>query len=237
MKIAAISDLHGSLLPEIPKSCNYLVIAGDLLPEENQSEFWEDQCIPWFKNLSWLKRIFLVGGNHDYYLEQQNNWQLYKNIQEHGIWNLEYLENRLYFEKDFDLEPECREYELKIYGSPCTTSCGYMAFSRNTLDFLDSIPENLDLLILHEAPVMEYTKHIFYEGKQAGNSKLNEIIHWKKPKILICGHVHYPCIEKIDGTLVCNVSRSTYKNILPDPVIIKYTGGLREELFEINNEK
>lgn len=224
MKIAAFSDIHGSLLPEIPKECSYLVIAGDLFPENNQKEFWEDKCIPWFKSLSWLKKIFLVGGNHDYYLEQQNSWELYKNIREMGIQNLEFLNNRLYFEKYVEPEPDYREYELKIYGSPCTTNCGYMAFSRNTLNFLDSIPEKLDLLITHESPIMESTKHISYDGRRAGDSKLNKIIDWKKPKILICGHVHYPCVDIINGTLVCNVSRSTYKKILPEPVIIRYNG-------------
>lgn len=220
LKVAAVSDLHGNYLPEIPEYCDYLVIAGDLLPDKNQKEYWESCCIPWFKRLEWLRKIFLVGGNHDNYLEQLGAWGLVKESQKYSLSNLVYLQNLLHFEKDFIYE-ENKEYELKVYGSPCTTGCGYMPFARNTLDFLDSIPQHLDLLITHSAPKMKTTEDIFYEdGTQAGDIKLNKIICQKQPKILVCGHVHCPCIETLDDTLVLNVSRSTRDKILYKPVII-----------------
>lgn len=73
MKICAISDLHG-ILPSVPE-CDVLCIAGDvvdLLVQRSSDEsdaWWSTVFITWADKLS-CKKIFVVPGNHDIYIEQ-----------------------------------------------------------------------------------------------------------------------------------------------------------------------
>lgn len=73
MKICAISDLHG-ILPSVPE-CDVLCIAGDvvdLLVQRSSDEsdaWWSTAFITWADKLS-CKKIFVVPGNHDIYIEQ-----------------------------------------------------------------------------------------------------------------------------------------------------------------------
>ena len=64
MRITAISDIHGSLIP-IPKT-DLLIIAGDWSPLEIQQNDWAmrqwlaTQFIPWMKKIECSRAIFQV---------------------------------------------------------------------------------------------------------------------------------------------------------------------------------
>lgn len=76
MKICAISDLHG-ILPSIPE-CDVLCIAGDVVDlivqrsSDESDAWWSTAFITWANKLS-CKKIFVVPGNHDIYIEQLYN--------------------------------------------------------------------------------------------------------------------------------------------------------------------
>lgn len=72
IRICAISDLH-EYLPEI-EPCDILCICGDISHlniEKNfiQSQIWyETKFFPWINHLP-ARKIFMIAGNHDFYLE------------------------------------------------------------------------------------------------------------------------------------------------------------------------
>ena len=73
IKIAAISDLHGTL-PKIDE-CDLCLIAGDIIPLDIQNNrtssiVWLFKTfLPWVNQLP-CKEVFMVAGNHDRELEK-----------------------------------------------------------------------------------------------------------------------------------------------------------------------
>ena len=99
MKIAAISDLHG-YLPEI-EECDVLCICGDITPLEIQRNYLKTE--EWITEifLTWIKKlpcdkVFLVGGNHDFWFSSESESSIYRIIFSQEIYNLEYLYNNKY---------------------------------------------------------------------------------------------------------------------------------------------
>src|SRR5262245_10841711 len=73
MKIAALSDLHGFLPPEMPE-CDLLLLGGDLTPLTNhnpdyQAE-WLDTTFRYWLRQQPARRIIGIAGNHDFVFEQ-----------------------------------------------------------------------------------------------------------------------------------------------------------------------
>ena len=82
MKICGISDIHGNLLDNVPE-CDVLCIAGDVITLNAQRNFdasehwWKNRFVPWIMKLP-CKKILVVPGNHDMYLENlylNNRWE------------------------------------------------------------------------------------------------------------------------------------------------------------------
>ena len=222
MKIAATSDLHGSL-PEIEK-CDLLLICGDISPLQIQrdinkmSEWMYTDFDPWIKGLD-CDKVILIGGNHDFWLDANNNgWQTPSEAEQ--TWNNLPM---VIMEKLVILNNSSYEYKgLKIYGTPeCKWISNHWAFMNDgeqLIKVYDNIPEGLDILMTHEAPAI-FGMNVSYESQykpEFGSYQLANAISEKKPKYSFCGHIHSGEHEPktFDGTTYVNVS---YKNEKYDP--------------------
>ena len=207
MRVCAISDLHG-FLPEI-EPCDLLLICGDIKPlciQSNMpaSEKWLDEVfIPWIDNQP-IDQAILIAGNHDHYMERCNKKaSLILNTKK-----LTYLRN--------ESTTYVSNYgeSVTIFGTPYCKIFGNWAFMRSpdTLkEKYSAIPENVDILISHDAPQIGEVgmiKEGFWAGAEAGNTQLAEEIILKKPKWCFCGHIHSGehNITEYNGVRLANVS-------------------------------
>jgi len=181
MKICALSDLHGHL-PEVPE-CDVVCIAGDLSPMYEQTRSGVAMA-PWFlKNFAdWLnslkcEKIIGIAGNHDFIAQNSNLFM-------HGLTGLApkwvYLEDETYEHRGF-----------KFHGTPWQPPFYDWAFNLPEEELrkkFDLIPHDLDVLISH-GPPLGYGD-LTTRGQNAGSRELLKACAEKKPKHLICGHIH-----------------------------------------------
>lgn len=210
IKIASISDMHGNLDITIEKS-DLLIIAGDILPLDIQmntrgSKKWlKSIFIPWCESLD-VDNIFLVGGNHDFYL--QNHTQEFRDMIKYT--NIRYLQD----ESAVYIGENGKVYN--IYGTPWCHQFGnwaFMGYSDEALkDIYSKMPDNIDILISHDAPY-GYSDTIIEDvpwgnGEHIGCKPLAEVVLEKKPKLLLHGHLHSSNheMELMENTMVYNVS-------------------------------
>ena len=210
LNICAISDLHG-YLPDNIRNSDLLVIAGDVVPLDIQTnmqaskEWFATVFNNWVDNLP-VKDVIMIAGNHDFALE--------RNVitSEEGISEItSVLTSKCCYLKD-----EIIEYEGKhIYGTPWCHLFGRWAFmtSDNSLEIIfKKIPENLDLLITHDAPYgctdiclqdVSWNKH-----EHIGSKPLREAILEKNPLKVVHGHLHSTSHDwdTLGNSLVRNVS-------------------------------
>ena len=215
MKICAISDLHGYLPNNIEES-DLLLIAGDLIPLDIQSSYSLSE--EWFKVdfNNWIAslpvdKVIIVGGNHDGFIDDK--CLLFKNIIHPKC---VYLEDELY------------EYNgIKIYGTPWCHQFGdwwFMDKDNNLARKFEKIPENVDILLCHDAPYgacdlllqnVRWNTHEHIGGKMLRNAILE-----KKPSKVIVGHLH-SCNhnwEQLGDSLVRNVSlKDEHYKVVYDP--------------------
>lgn len=202
MKITVTADLHG-YLPNIPES-ELLLICGDIVPLNIQTDIRASK--EWLLNdfALWcaeqpIDKILFIAGNHDFVM-QDTEWMQH------------------YFTKDCVatyIEDELFEYkDLKIWGTPWCKRFGrwaFMADNEKLSEIYSQIPEDLDILMTHDAPKQNNLGLIhedFYKGTDASNSVLSKIIDLRKPKVALCGHIHSGCkiITKIEDTWFVNCS-------------------------------
>jgi Icc-related predicted phosphoesterase len=196
IKCIAISDMHG-ILPQITEEFEILFICGDILPliiQSNipKSERWlKKQFSNWINSLN-CKKVFAVWGNHDYIGEScYYDKSRYSNIL------YKTTDNKIKF-----LDDESVEYlgsdgnKYLFWGSPWCTIFGKWAFMAPE-GFLrikyDSMPNNCDLILTHDAPdigEMGVIQQGYYSGERAGNAILYNAILEHKPKMAISGHIH-----------------------------------------------
>lgn len=207
MRICAISDLHGNL-PEI-EPCDLLLICGDIMPLSIQfnailSEQWlKEVFIPWTEE-QLVEQVILIAGNHDAFMERSSRKAaLILNTKK-----LIYLRNEstTYISKHGEL--------VTIFGTPYCTLFGNWPFMRSPeilKEKYSKIPENVDILISHDAPQIGEIGTISegsWSGTEAGNIWLAEEIKRKKPKWCFCGHIHSGSheITEYNDTKLVNVS-------------------------------
>lgn len=229
MKVCAISDLHGTLLPieDYFESCELVCICGDISPLEiqansNKMRRWLfNYFLPWATLLPCEKVIF-IAGNHDWSFNNLDFMQ--------SVFSKDRKVTYLFHEEYIYTSKEGKEY--KIFGTPYCKLFSHWAFMEldDTLTKLYStIPNNLDILITHDQPYM-YGDIIlqedcpWYDGKtHIGNKPLLECILEKKPKVQFNGHLHscdHNLIE-IGDTKHYNVSIKDEKyNPVYDPLIL-----------------
>lgn len=235
MKITAISDLHGNLIDIAP--CDVLLICGDISPLEIQRDHIQmtkwvfGELMDWVKKLP-CDKIFFTPGNHDFWFEKFCNENM-RNIFKYGKFEILMDEARTYFLKTSHEE---NLEKVTVYGTPWIKPIGRegtWAFEKNPTELTkiyDKIPNNVDILITHDAPALGYVG-IEVSGRDVmdfSNSALAEAIKNKKPKYAICGHVHegkhkFEYIEVSDKDSPDIITTSVANcSILDDSYSIKY---------------
>lgn len=229
MKIIAISDLHGTLLPveDYFEPCEIVCLCGDIVPLNVQAnhrktrQWLVNEFKPWCESLPCDKVIF-IAGNHDF-----------------GFSNLDFMYTQ--FPKDEKVTYLFHEgyvytsrsgKEYSIFGTPYCKLFGNWAFMEmdEILDRLYcDIPDNLDILLTHDQP-FGYGDIILDEdcrwadGSHIGNKPLLKAVLAKQPKFMFTGHLHsteHTCIE-IGDTKRYNVSIKNEKyEPVYDPLIIE----------------
>ena len=145
MKVVAISDLHGNL-PLIEEVACIYCISGDIMPLNIQSndrkcrKWLREDFIPWANNLP-CAHVILVAGNHDFVFYRMEKSDIDKIFEGSKVI---YLEN-----SGVQLEG------LNIFGTPWCHQFGrwaFMADDDKLADLFSEIPDNVDILITHDAP-------------------------------------------------------------------------------------
>ena len=187
MKIVAISDLHGNL-PTIEEVAIIYCIAGDIMPLNIQSndrkcrKWLKEEFIPWANNLP-CSHVVLIAGNHDFVFQRMEKEAI--DVIFEGS-KVIYLEN-----SGVQLEG------LNIFGTPWCHQFGHWAFMTDDdslVKLFNDIPENVDILLTHDAPYG--TSDILFQntawniGEHIGCVPLRDAIIEKKPKIVLHGHLH-----------------------------------------------
>lgn len=187
MNICAISDLHGNLNFKI-SNVEVLFICGDISPlyiqrNHRKSRIWiEDIFIPWL-NEQPVKKVFLVGGNHDFCLENiEKSKALFKDTKVSILYN----EGEEY--------TDSLNKTWTIWGSPLCHQYGNWAFmwsdEEEEKEF-NKMPDNVDFLITHDAA---YGRNdICFQlnnNNHIGNVTLARVLEVKKPKYHFTGHLH-----------------------------------------------
>ena len=201
--IYATSDVHHSGIEDITdKECGTIVLAGDFMEKakhsidfDNAAKWWDDKFIPWCEDHK-DQQIVIIGGNCD-------KW-LYKNRD-----NLEWPQNVHYLD---DTETEVNG--MRVYGTSwCPHNMnGAWEVDNDVLEKeFSKIPEGLDILVTHVPPKGEGIDldHDTEFNNHFGSEALTKAILEKKPKIVLCGHVHSGPHKpiKIGDSIVMNVSR------------------------------
>ena len=223
IKVVAISDLHG-YLPEIPE-CNLLCICGDLVPLNVQAnsrktrKWLTKEFKPWCESLPCYKVLF-IAGNHDLHFENLDfmKAQFPKDDKVTYLFNEEYS----YQSKDGKI--------YSIFGTPYCQIFGNWAFmlpSKELEKAYSKIPENLDILMTHDAPygVSDILlQKEYYTGEHIGNKPLAKAILQKAPKIVCHGHLHSTSreFEELGYSKVvnCSIKDECYDSIY-DPIVFK----------------
>jgi len=189
LKIGAMSDLHG-LLPKDTEEVDVYCICGDVLPlrmQRNieQSFSWmKKEFLPYLQSLP-CKKVFLIGGNHDFLLDPR-----YSNRVE------DFKEEVKKYDKVVYLMDE--EYEWKgwkIYGSPWIKTLRNWAFyTENTSLKFSSIPSTVDVLLLHQPPMVgdlgtSLPDRPYKESRNYGDRNLIPVLD-RINSVVFCGHVH-----------------------------------------------
>jgi Icc-related predicted phosphoesterase len=179
MRIAAISDLHGSL-PEIT-SCDLLLIAGDVAPFDPDT--FEEQYI-WFDEVfrDWLNRIpatsvIMVAGNHDYYLFRIPE-QLPQGLR------CQYIVDEVIIADNPD------GGSIRIYGSPWISGLPGMAFNLNESALEQRFLEvpRVDIMLTHMPPYG--ICDLMRGGRHMGSSAVAACVKQMDPLLHIYGHIH-----------------------------------------------
>lgn len=115
----------------------------------------------------------------------------------------------------------------KIYGTPWCKQFGRWAYmSDNLKELFDQIPNNLDILITHDAPygvsdILLQENCPWANGEHIGNIPLAEAIREKNPKIVCHGHLHTTSreFEILGNSKVINCSlKDEFYNLIYSPI-------------------
>lgn len=208
IKVCALSDMHGQLIDIEP--CDLVLVCGDSVSLKMQR--YDESTLEWYKNIfkPWAeklpcKKVLWIAGNHDY---MQGKAEEYRMIFSR-IDKVTYLEDEGYIYNQDD-------QILKIWGTPWCRKFGtwhFMAKPEVLKEKFSLIPENLDILMTHDAPYgcsdVLLDKSVFWwTPNHIGNPQLAEAIKEKKPRYLVHGHLHSTNrdFETMENTKVINVS-------------------------------
>lgn len=210
VKICAMSDLHGYLPPVEP--CDLVLICGDIVPLRIQGrtkdsyKWFSTEFKEWAMDLPCDKVIF-IAGNHE--LTFPNHYNDYKQLFYNDS-KVTYLCHEEYIYKG----PDGKEHS--IFGTPYCQVFGNWAFmlpDNKLKEKYSEIPENLDILLVHDQPygygdVLLQRDCPWATGEHIGNKPLAEAVLEKQPRYLFTAHLHsvdHNCVM-INQTKRYNVS-------------------------------
>ena len=201
--IYATSDIHQSGLEDITDTdCGTIVLAGDFMEKakhhadfKQAGKWWDEHFIPWCESHK-DQQIVIIGGNCDKWLyENRDKVEWPKNVH--------YLDDSL-----------SEVNGMKVYGTswcPHNMNGAWEVDDDRLEEEFSKIPEGLDILVTHVPPKGDGLS-IDRDDKNGGNfgsEALTRAILEKKPKIVLCGHIHRGDHKpvKIGDSIVMNVSR------------------------------
>lgn len=198
VKLMCASDTHGLVdigklaLRAIRCKANVLVLAGDIQParlDMNPDAYFNFTFIPSMMDLySRGIDVVITPGNHDFWLKSRF---------ESGYIKKEFG-RRIHLLVD-KAETVCG---LKFYGTPwCPYINGQWCYEENddALAYRFSvIPRGVDVLVTHSPPYMDNDldccdvsmQHDRRYWKHFGSRSLRNAILEKKPRMVVCGHIH-----------------------------------------------
>lgn len=197
------SDIHTSGIGDVDTTgASVIIIAGDIMGAGMDSddagyEYLEREFFPWCAANA-DKAIVITAGNHDKFL-----YRLYKR-EEKVNWpkNVRYLCDKMTTLRG-----------MKIYGTPWCENDRDGRFECSNAELFEKfrrVPDNLDILISHTPPYIPGCDiDVKDSGVHEGSRALTETILEKKPRLVVCGHVHSASREpvKFHGTTIMNVAR------------------------------
>lgn len=201
--IYATSDVHHSGIESITnKTSGTIVLAGDFMEKAKKQEhfpsaqkWWAKKFIPWC-NEHKDQKIVIIGGNCDKWLYQNRD-------------SIKWPSNVTYLD-----DSEAMVNGMRVYGTSwCPRNMnGAWEVKDDVLEKeFAKIPEGLDVLVTHVPPKgdgydLDYDTSF---NSHFGSEALTKAILEKKPKIVLCGHVHSGSHKpiKIGDSIVMNVSR------------------------------
>lgn len=205
IKICAMSDLHGSLIKG--DLCDLTLICGDIIPLEIQRS--RRETYNWYKNTfkKWAEslpcsKVLFIAGNHECGMEgyEDDYYELFPD------------DSKVTFL--FDDEYIYEKYH--IYGTPWCKQFGkwaYMATNSQLEELYNKIPNNLDILMTHDAPygvsdILLQEDCPWADGTHIGNIPLAKAIEKTTPKIVCHGHLHSTSrqFENLNKSRVINCS-------------------------------
>jgi Icc-related predicted phosphoesterase len=221
MKIVFISDTHGKHEILTTRAYDNILGEGDILVHggdcTNVGRDYEIKSfLDWFSNTPFKHKVF-IAGNHDFGFEK--NHDIPQEYKDRGV---HYL-----FDSMVELDG------VKIYGSPWQPEFYDWAFNlpRNGWEIQqkwNDIPEGLDILVTH-GPAKGMVDHTI-SGMNVGCEDLLLRIMQVKPKIHICGHIHWAYGQKtFNGIEFLNAStlneRYEYEN---KPIVVDFNPETKE---------
>eukprot|EP00435_Cladocopium_sp_Y103_P024365 s2242_g6.t1 len=255
LRVVAISDTH--LLHEnlqLPEG-DLLIHGGDLSYEESRSkdarEFEEklkhfsdfQGFLRWFDSSSlglksallWLgseskfQHRLLVGGNHDFILEQLGNERAQQLCHHFGVKYLYPTDNPMVLK--FESGRTLRVWGSSVsftstIGQDRAVQSGNVAFQldkgaepRFLEDTAHLIPGSLDVMVTHSPPCG------LLLGKANDPPWINNLVRRIKPKLYLCGHCHNPLPEKLNlGSKVAEVEGVVGANVACTSVWNSFSG-------------
>lgn len=179
MKLVCISDTHNQISKLKLSYGDVLIIAGDVTNNGTLNEVVKFNAdLGLIKKTIGYKHIIFIEGNHDFYGQKHDYYAM----------------NALIPHVDYFLRDSSVEVDgVKFYGSPFTPFYYDWAFNLHRGPAIkakwDLIPDGIDVLITHGPPagIGDMTPR----GDAAGCKDLFDAILRIKPKVHICGHIHY----------------------------------------------
>lgn len=211
MKIVFISDTHNqfdNIALDVPE-CDVLVHCGDIGGSGSFSEidkFFQD--VSGFREKGIVKEFVGIAGNHDKYIERQNEDFL------------KIIPKWYHYLQDSSITIQ----GIKFYGSPVTPRFCDWAFNRDRhvlQGYWSLIPYDVDVLITHGPPlgILDVSP---YGQISVGDEHLRNKVFEIKPKIHAFGHIHdcYGFVEK-NGVKFVNASSLNERYVYTNkPIVI-----------------
>lgn len=227
--IGTISDIHGNLdyyFSLSPFNVDLLIVPGDLFTLDDIDKQTKETEI-FKKAMDYLfpvaQDILIIPGNHDYLLERIKSPGIESDI---TIRTLFGYRCKVLVDEEYIFTNLNNGDTIKIYGAPRTNL--NMAFPRlwGKKD-IKQIPEDIDILVTHEAP-RNYNLNCItgsrgdYGLDEPGDADLYQKVLKIKPKYHIFGHIHKREILEDSGITYINASQMFRYQFRPEVIVFPF---------------